>query len=284
VSSGILLLKRDLSGQAINLRAKRGRSRLIFGCIRTQQGRGHSKMKLGEGAIALIDALGFRGIWARHDPSEVLTIMKDMKDEIESKIEFQFKTQPDFNCQIAFLSDTIAVSMTLGPSFGHHRQANSALYLCDVLSWILNWTLRSKVPLAYRGAVAVGSFELSSQFLIGPAVDEAAAAYEMAQGALIWLTPNALDLVAKSLRDRPENTHLVKFDVPLKGGDTFETYTVSPLEQAWGAADADIITRALLGTFSGSSVDVALKRQNTIRHMKSCYAWRKFPIPQMLVD
>lgn len=240
-------------------------------------------MKLREGAIALIDALGFRGIWGRHDPSDVLTIMKDMKGEIESKIAFQFKTQPDFNCQIAFLSDTIAVSMTLSESV-EHRTAMSVIYLCDVLSWILNWTLRSKVPLAYRGAIAVGSYELSSQFLIGPAVDEAAAAHEIAQGAFIWLTPNARDLVSQWLRDQPENTHLVKFNVPLKGGDTFETYTVSPLEQSWSAADADIITRALLGTFSGNSVDVAVKRQNTIRHMKSCYAWRKFPIPQMLVD
>jgi hypothetical protein len=33
---GHALLKRDLSGQAINLRAKRGRSRRIFGCIRTR--------------------------------------------------------------------------------------------------------------------------------------------------------------------------------------------------------------------------------------------------------
>jgi hypothetical protein len=226
---------------------------------------------LGEGAIALIDALGFRGIWARHDPSDVLTIMKDMKAEIEAKIAFQFKTQPDFNCQIAFLSDTIAVSMALGHT-GEHKQALSVIYLCDVLSWILNWTLRSKVPLAYRGAVAVGSYGLSSQFLIGPAVDEAAAAHEIAQGAFIWLTPNARELVAKFLRNQPANTHLVKFNVPLKGGDTYETYTVSPLEQARGVADADILTRALLGTFSGSSVDVAVKRQNTIKHMKSCYA------------
>jgi hypothetical protein len=29
-----------------------------------------------EGAVALIDALGFRGIWNRHTPDEVLNEMK----------------------------------------------------------------------------------------------------------------------------------------------------------------------------------------------------------------
>jgi len=230
------------------------------------------------GAVALIDALGFRGIWGRHKPNEVLSALRNTKDWFEARIKEQFTSQPWMQCEVAFLSDTIAVSMALAEST-KNREALSVLYLTDVISWVLDRVLRSSVPLAYRGAIALGSYEVSPHFLIGQAIDEAASAHELAQGALIWLTPEARDEVALWLKDQPKNTHLVKFDVPLKGGNTFNTYTVSPLEQAGGEADAIVLTRTLLGTFSGSGMDIAIKRQNTARHMRDCYAWRNFNFP-----
>jgi len=233
-------------------------------------------MKIG--AVALIDALGFRGIWGRHEPDAVLTAMRNTKDWFEAAIKEQFSSQPWMQCEVAFLSDTIAVSMALAETT-ENREAMSVLYLTDVISWVLARVLRSSVPLAYRGVITIASYEVTSHFLIGPAIDEAAGAHELAQGALIWLAPGARDHVARWLKDQPYNTHLVKFDVPLKGGDMFDTYTVSPLEQARGGDDAGMIARSLLSTFSNSSVDVAVKRQNTLKHMRACYAWRKFSFP-----
>ena len=233
------------------------------------------------GAVALIDALGFRGIWGRHPPDEVLSELKTMKDWMEARVTAQFSSQPWMQCQVAFLSDTIAVSMALEQST-ENRDAMSVVYLSDVISWVLDRMLRSHVPLAYRGAIAVGRYEVSPHFLLGPAIDEAAAAHEMAQGPLIWLTPHARDEVARWLKHQPHNTHLVKFDVPLKSGDSFNTYTVSPLEQAGGEDDAKMLVRTLLGTFSGSNLDVAVKLQNTVRHLRACYAWRKFALPEEL--
>jgi hypothetical protein len=230
------------------------------------------------GAVALIDALGFRGIWGRHKPDDVLTALRNTKDWFEARIKEQFTSQPWMQCEVAFLSDTIAVSMALADSTPN-REAMSVVYLADVISWVLDRVLRSSVPLAYRGAIAIGSYEVSPHFLIGQAIDEAAGAHELAQGAFIWLTPRARDHVARWLKDQPHNTHLVKFDVPLKGGDTFNTYTVSPLEQARGENDASVLARSLIATFSNSNVDVAVKRQNTSRHMRACYAWRKFDFP-----
>jgi class 3 adenylate cyclase len=236
------------------------------------------------GAVALIDALGFRGIWSRHDPQDVLTSLKQLKDVMESRIAKQFATQPAFQCSVAFLSDTIAISMSFdNPQGKTESTAMSVVYLCDIISWILEHSLRSNIPFAYRGAVAVGEYELSPHFLIGEAIDEAAEAHELAQGALIWLTPKARDMVADLLRDRPSNTHLVRFPVPLKGGDTFNTFTVSPLEQAGGVEDANALTRNLLRTFVGAKIDVAIKLQNTSRHLEACYEWRGFKAPSGLL-
>jgi hypothetical protein len=230
------------------------------------------------GAVALIDALGFRGIWGRHVPDDVLTELKTMKDWLEARVKAQFSLQPWMYCEAAFLSDTVAISMALDES-AENRDALSVLYLAEVISWVLDRGLRSSIPLAYRGAITVGSYEVSPQVLIGPAIDDAADAHELAQGAVVWLSPGARYQVAQWLTDHPQNARLVMFDVPLKGGDTFGTYTVSPLEQARDEDDANMLARSLLGTFSSANIDVAVKRQNTARHLRACYARRDFTLP-----
>lgn len=233
---------------------------------------------MNTGAICLIDAMGFRGIWSRYEPDEVLTAMRNMKDWFEARIKEQFSRQPWMRCEVAFLSDTIAISMALNETT-ENREAMSVVYLGDVISWVLDRVLRSSIPLAYRGAITFGSYEVSPHFLIGQAIDEAAGAHELAQGALIWLMPAAREYVARWLKDKPYNTHLVKFNVPLKGGDIFNTYTVSPLEQARSEDDANAIAQNLLATYAKSNMDVAIKRQNTLRYIHACYAWRKFSLP-----
>jgi hypothetical protein len=234
------------------------------------------------GAVALIDALGFRGIWNRHKPEDVMDGMKSVKNWFETRIKEQFASQPDFHCDVAFLSDTIAVSMDFDGG-NEHREALSVLYLGDVISWVLDQVLRSAIPVAYRGAIAIGEYEVSPHFLIGQAIDEAAAAYELAQGAIIWLTPAARERVSDWLDVRP-GTHMVKFDVPLKGGYTLNTYTLSPLEQAKDVNDAEKLTQRLLATFTGSTIDIAVKRQNTVRHLRACYELRHFQAsPQLKV-
>jgi hypothetical protein len=230
-----------------------------------------------KGAVALIDALGFRGIWNRYPPEAVLSEMKSVKNWFEDKISEQFKMQHDFNCNVAFLSDTIAVSMAYNGGPDEHREALCVIFLGNVISWVLHRVLKSEIPFAYRGAIAIGEYEVSQHFLIGQAIDDAASAHELAQGAIIWLTPGARESVAEWLGLRPgTGSHMVNFDVPLKGGDTFTTYTLSPLEQARDFNDAELITHNLLATFSIQSVDVAVKRQNTIRHMCACYRARGF--------
>jgi hypothetical protein len=232
---------------------------------------------MNTGAVALIDAMGFRGIWERHRPEEVLRTLKDTKDWLEHRID-EFSSRARMDCRVAFLSDAIAVSMTLDESIAN-RPAMSVIYLADVISWVLDKALRSSVPLAYRGAITVGEFEVSPHFLIGHAIDEAAYAYGLAQGALVWVMPAAREHVARWLEPQPHNTHLVRFNVPLKGGDVFDTYTVSPLEQAASETEANWLASKLLSTFSGSSVAVAVKRQNTMDHLDACYEWRKWKSP-----
>jgi len=90
----------------------------------------------------------------------------------------------------AFISDTIA----FGASFYEVKDRSLAEWHCvnilgGFISTFIDEAAHPPVPLAYRGAIAVGQFALDSHFCIGPAVDEAAGAMDLADAALVWLTP-----------------------------------------------------------------------------------------------
>src|ERR1019366_2102878 len=102
------------------------------------------------GAIALIDALGFRGIWDRHEPDDVLIELKTMQGWINERIVVP--AEPSLECRVGYLSDTLAVSTLIKETI-NDKPAWSALHLGAIVSRIMDRTLRSKVPLAYRGAI-----------------------------------------------------------------------------------------------------------------------------------
>jgi hypothetical protein len=42
-----------------------------------------------EGAVAIVDALGFRGIWRDHDPSDVVKVLRRAKRNVEGDAEYR---------------------------------------------------------------------------------------------------------------------------------------------------------------------------------------------------
>ena len=229
------------------------------------------------GAVAMIDALGFRGIWDRWPAAEVMRNMHAMKRRVEDELR-EIGTQPEMQFDATFLSDTVVFGLSLPTTIPNHI-ALSAIYVGDIVSRILTYSARSSTPLAYRGAITCGDYEIDTNFVMGSAVDEAATCYELADAAIVWLAPSASNLVGAWLHGQPHNTHFVQHAVPLKGGASLRTYTASPLVQAVNEQDAEVISATLLATFKGASVDVAVKRQNTAHHLRSCFHWRKWKPP-----
>ena len=222
-----------------------------------------------EGAVAVIDALGFRGIWRRYPPEIVIENMQRVKDQFEKDLR-EIGDQSKIQFDAAFLSDTIIIGLSL-PDNDFREKALSIIYVTDVLTRILAWSARSSTPLSYRGAVSYGKYIIEPSFIVGEAIDEATIYHESAQGALVWLLPNTKDIVADWLRNQPKNTHLVKSDVPLKNGNTFHTYTVSPIVQTSDIRDAIDLTLKILDTFKTTNIEISVKKQNTIKHLQACY-------------
>jgi hypothetical protein len=61
--------------------------------------------EMKEGAVVMIDALGFRGIWPRWPADVVLADMHTLKERLEQAVRDVAK-QPDLPLEATFLSDT----------------------------------------------------------------------------------------------------------------------------------------------------------------------------------
>jgi hypothetical protein len=171
---------------------------------------------LDHGAVALLDALGIKGVWRRPDGSadpsalDTLTAMQGVAAGMRKYVAgtliprvrgaafSPYGRDPDV--QAFAFSDTIAVTATL-PQVdvsGEERLHVDAL-LVDVVSQCAAYVLRkapqAAPPLVYRGVVTCGAVLVAPPSYLGPATDEAARLYEKAEAALVWLAPSALEAI-----------------------------------------------------------------------------------------
>jgi hypothetical protein len=238
------------------------------------------------GTLAMFDALGFRRIWSRHDVKEdpgrvmrklvasersALEFINNDFGSIERAIANPGNQLADLN--VAFLSDTIVVGVSpktpeqlaeAGVPFSFQW---SMLVACRFANAIQRAAAESPPALAYRGCITYGEFDIQGNFLIGPAIDEAAELMGLAQGAFTWLTSSAVERLepVKSNHSLLASHGIVPYGVPLKGGDIFETFTVCPFDWDGTQESHATVASAILGTFVGP-LDIEIKKQNTKRY------------------
>jgi hypothetical protein len=260
------------------------------------------------GAVALIDALGFRGIWGRdpRKPSlQAFDTLKAVQAAVAAEIlalgplmkPARFPTSvrhlvkaPTITAR--FLSDTVVIAASVEPRKRAPRQkhenaamASSGLDLvarnaavdgfmryavCRCVCVALRAAALAAKPIAYRGAVSVGYFAIDENFILGPAVDEAAGLMEVADGALVWLAPSAERLkhiiwLKSGVR---WSDLIIRADVPLSDGRMVHMNVINPFALS-DAAEAKIVRKNLLGSMGSDRLDVVLKRQNTNRFFRA---------------
>lgn len=240
------------------------------------------------GAFVMLDALGYKGIWNRPEvkdaPGRVIERMVRLRDEAKVQVARmlgrplpELRADPtnaydDF--KMSFLSDTIAIGIWIKPTLyaddERMRDRFAVMFGAAFASAIMRSALTEAPRLAFRGALSVGDFEISEDgiFIAGPAVDDAAAMHERAQGAFVWVTPSAM---AGANYDIPTvgfpGHRLIRYPVPLKGGDTYDTFAVSPFASESLESDRRFQATLLLGSFVTEGrpppLDVAIKLQHT---------------------
>jgi len=152
-----------------------------------------------KGAFALLDCLGFKGIWQKTDATTIIKNFKAIQDTVQSTVDKSspfavLQAEKEIRVQVGFLSDTVALSL----QFADDNDGEPG-YLIEnairAVAHIIRLYVMDDPPFGLRGCVTYGAHICEGNFLIGPAVDDAAVHMEQPQGAFVWLLPNVRDLL-----------------------------------------------------------------------------------------
>jgi hypothetical protein len=212
------------------------------------------------GAVAMIDALGFKGIYRRHKPQAVIERMRAIRREVE---DYPNGAVVPSIIRIVNVSDMIVIGL-------YDVEGDSSLTIASVaflVSKLLLFAANGEPAFAYRGCIAYGEFEMDDNVLLGPAIDEAAGSAEQAEASIVWCTPSAV----RELRS-PADEHLFRGDVPLKEGLRYKSYLVRPWLPTQTIHEVTKTMERILGTFDvrapgREEITIAVKKQLTERFL-----------------
>lgn len=157
-----------------------------------------------EGALILADCLGFKGIWNRVDPEQLMKKLKSIEGEALSAIATKYSGSllsfGPIRFHLRLLSDTVVLSLQYEESAfvtgaqPDERQKDLLVSVaCECASAMAELLVNSDIPLPLRGCISFGRHLCESNFLIGPAVDQAAEYMDEPEGAFIWVLPEAAE-------------------------------------------------------------------------------------------
>jgi hypothetical protein len=235
--------------------------------------------RLDLGVVVILDALGFKGIWAREDARRVLRRMKSLRRE-SLKLQGRDRTgvlvsDYGFRHRVRCMSDTIVVTVVVkGPKAPKRALYRAMLSASMIAGNIMFDALYGSPTLLFRGCMAAGEMKEEVDFLIGPAVDEAAERFEKADGPFLWMAPSALDIsqrYADTYMDRIEPMIMLPYTVPLNDGSESKTSAFSYFTLGHDIHEREVerrteTRRRLLEAFGRDPLapGVRSKKQNTL--------------------
>lgn len=271
----------------------------------------HPGIEVRIGAVALIDALGFKGIWKRYSELEVVAKLQRLSDISTSEAgKVQLSASQDGTNVLefvrpSFLSDTVVFGVSTKPlatvtaglqkegwgdivEFDDDTLAGEAVRIAaELIGALIREALEEPVPLAFRGAIAFGRFGMTDRFVIGPAIDEAAEWMNGPQGALVVLTPTAAKYPQAEIPSGISN--LVRYSVPLKKPTDdklqFDTLVVSPFAGVDVPERRQHLLTQLVRSFGPSPTrDVEEKMTNTLKFLDAAEQAETVPLKALLAN
>ncbi|MEO8900513.1 MAG: hypothetical protein ABI627_03230, partial [Polyangiaceae bacterium] len=224
------------------------------------------------GAVGIVDALGFRGIWRKSKSGEVLAMLRAIKGSALSDAALlnQLISQ-GITVRCVFFSDSLIVTAERSPEGLEVSDSELVAHVGIIVQGVISRALSGPHRLVYRGCIAFGDIDSEHEFFVGPAIDEAAAWYERANAAVVWLLPSAGQVIDSQF---PSPEFFV-WDVPIKGEGKLRAWVVDP----YGRLDAEQLPgipvglrpspaelrRRMLDYFDATRVDVMIKKEETAR-------------------
>ncbi len=229
-----------------------------------------------KGAFALIDCLGWKGIWQRSSESALIEKLERIQDEVKA-VEDKFNSQHcdmPIKAQILLISDTVAISIQyendeslINNTYKSYLVRAASLSVVGIQKLFL----AEKPRIVLRGCITYGDHVVVKNFIIGPAVDEAANYYEIAEGALVWLHRSAgIHYSQANLLQDDIHSLFIPYDMPLKTGARLKSLVLNPLYLENSADGRRVIIEGYLEAMQGvDRIDVWLKGQNTLDFLQT---------------
>lgn len=249
------------------------------------------------GAVALIDALGWKGIWNRDPNLDVIASIRSLRVGAEAAVEktnkrldgpllYESPWPARAETAVRFLSDTIVVAAWVQPpnspedvviqgEQGEDTQrvevavamfTDVLLNLtCQMVANIVKSAAFSPKPIAYRGAIASGRFLVEDNLIVGPAVDAAAEAMDVPDAAAIWLPPGTVDEGASRIST-------LMYELPLKEHGPLNVRVLNPFVTCHDGELDQLEARMMVPFDNATDLRVIKKKQATGRFLTAAKA------------
>ena len=134
---------------------------------------------LRHGVLAFLDALGFKGIWQRAEPTAVIDKFTHLLDQVRQANLYPVAADGlNVHLQAMSLSDTVVIACSSEADPAKFRESSqlveevaSLIAVAHVTAGLLGGMVATRPPpLAYRGTVALGEYYLDPEvnLLLGP--------------------------------------------------------------------------------------------------------------------
>jgi hypothetical protein len=215
------------------------------------------------GAVTFLDVLGWKGIWLRRDPDEVVGRLGDLVRRAGAIAVGRRGSDLASEVRVLSISDTI-VLLTAG-------EAAKVLPVHGLICQeVVPESIELGIPL--RGATSYGEFSApEGTILVGPAVDEAASWHEALDWIGVVLTPSA------EYRSEPSPPWRKYAKAPVKGLGPRALWCVDWSEK-W-ADDTEI--RKLFSDAGPMDPGIAAKYMNTLDFLRDRIENRKKSAPKI---
>ncbi len=176
------------------------------------------KIEEKEGVVVLLDRLGTKGIW-KDDAVKVI----EEWDNLIYSFNHMVKELTEYKYKITTFSDTIAITATADKNQYLENLIIDVGITCGIIL-----ALGMAKNAFFRGGISVGKFFDYKQTIMGPAIDELAQYYTLAEWIGISASPSAHRLVNETVQKNVDLGKIFyKYDIPLKNSIERDAWAIN---------------------------------------------------------
>ena len=117
-----------------------------------------------KGWVALMDALGFKGIWRRYPPDEVIAKLKTFEEGARRMMASSEESINALHGSVVmhhasvFLSDSVFIAASVDPNPRLSPEFAALLSVASACATLIAFSAANRYPIAYRGCVAYDEY------------------------------------------------------------------------------------------------------------------------------